>query len=269
MRTIVTAALLALTAGGCSSPNSQLVRCQEDKEQLLATIREQRDGNRALRDEVASLETRLDEAEKDLARSAGTTRLSSRPSDAARPPVKTEPLPWRSPPPSPASPPAKSGAAIRSNDHSLATLAQRDRRLHYDAHSRAALLDAAIVFEENTAALTAEDKRQLDEVARLLKSDEARQARVMIAGYAAGRPSTTAPTEDEPRYTSARQLAAARAQAVADYLDRHGIAQERLGVTGVGAPQGKLAGSRGGVEIFLLEPEAVVVGWGPSGRALR
>ena len=33
----------ALCTGGCSGPDSQLTQCQQDKDQLLATIREQRD----------------------------------------------------------------------------------------------------------------------------------------------------------------------------------------------------------------------------------
>jgi septal ring factor EnvC (AmiA/AmiB activator) len=82
--------LLALLAGCTSGPNEQLSSCQKDKEQLLATISRQRDELRTAREERASLEARLDHAEKELARSAGGTRVSSRP-------VEVTPLPWRSP----------------------------------------------------------------------------------------------------------------------------------------------------------------------------
>jgi hypothetical protein len=40
---------LAVIAAGCSSSKSQLATIQADKEQLLATIREQRDTTRSLR----------------------------------------------------------------------------------------------------------------------------------------------------------------------------------------------------------------------------
>lgn len=101
-------ALAALSLCGCSGPNAQLARCQEDKEQLLVTIREQRDTARTLRHQVASLESRLDQSEKELARSSGGTRVSSRPSE--KPPLKSEPLPWRAPPEKESSPGVGTGA---------------------------------------------------------------------------------------------------------------------------------------------------------------
>jgi hypothetical protein len=45
-----------------------------------------------MHEQVASLESRLDQAEKQLARGDSGTRLSSRP-------VEVAPLPWRSPAP--------------------------------------------------------------------------------------------------------------------------------------------------------------------------
>jgi outer membrane protein OmpA-like peptidoglycan-associated protein len=277
-------AFLCFTAGCTSS--SRLATCQAEKEQLLTTIRGQRDSNRELTDQVASLESRLDQAEKELARAGGGTRLSVKPSDI--PPtakattidrgpvpsstVRSDSLPWRSP--------AKTEfASTRSEvrgqksevrdqkpaSSSLLDLARRDRRMQYDAASRAAKLDLPISFDKESAGLTAEDKRQLDELARLLKSDDARELRVMVAGSTVGRPSTTAPKEDgQDRFLSARQLGAARAQAVADYLDRHGIAQQRLAVTASGTPtRGASEGSAAsnGVQIYLLDSDAPVVGW--------
>ena len=83
--------IAALLVAGCSAPNEQLMSCQADKEQLLVTIRQQRDSNRAMQEQVASLESRLDQAEKELARrSPAGVRLGTRP-------VEVEPQPWRSP----------------------------------------------------------------------------------------------------------------------------------------------------------------------------
>lgn len=262
---------------GCSGPSSQLSSCQQDKEKLLATIRHQRDAGRALKEQVASLETRLDQAEKELALRTGGTRVSSRPVDS-KTPVKAESLPWRSPPAKGGNAPSgkqKTTSQRAPANSALAEMAKEDRRLIYDSEARTAQLDLPIGFERDGTTLSAEGKRQLDEVARLLKSDEAKSLRVMIAGFGAGRPSTTAPVaEGEERFTSARQVAATRAQTVADYLDRHGIAQDRLGVTGVGQGGGpvgvkgdKLAAS-GGVQIYLLEPDAPIVGWN-SGQTVR
>jgi outer membrane protein OmpA-like peptidoglycan-associated protein len=240
----------ALLTLGCSSPNSQLTRIQQDKEQLLVTIREQRDLNRTLRDQVTSLESRLDQSEKQLARIGGGTRLSSKPSSplppAIRtesvPPPRTEPLTWRAPSSksggsnSPASgDPKLSGPSISSASGSLAALAQRDSRVQFDSRAGQARLEAPLAFDEKRGTLTAESKRQLDHVAKLLRTDEARDLKITVAG----------------------QGSTASAQAVADYLDRHGIAQERLSVSS--GPGTSPAAARGdlsaGVQIYLTEAD--------------
>ncbi|HMC10587.1 MAG TPA: OmpA family protein [Pirellulaceae bacterium] len=280
-------------SAGCAAQNAQLTKCQAEKEQLLTTIRGQRDTTRALHEQVASLETRLDQSEKELARTGTGTRISSRPSETpprpappqsapplAAPAIKSESLPWRSPagkaePVAPSSDNRRTGSTYSApSGTSLLALARRDRRVQYDAAAHAARVDLAVGFDDKSATLTAEGKRQLDDLARLLKSDDARELRVMVAGFAAGRPANTGAKESDERFASARQLGTARAQAVADYLDRHGIAQERLGVSGTGA---RVAASGGdadklaagsGVQIYLLDSDAPVVGWGPN-PALR
>jgi outer membrane protein OmpA-like peptidoglycan-associated protein len=261
------APLILLALSGCSAPNKQLTSCQQDKEQLLATIRSQRDSNSALQQQVASLESRLDQAEKELARGGGNTRLSSRPGTAApeSPLTKSQSLPWRAPS---GSAPAASSSPITDGGGTLLALARRDRRLQYDAAVRAARVNVPIEFEAGTAGLTADDKRKLDDLARLLKSNEAGELRVMVAGFAAGRPSTTAPKPDEKeRFASARQLGTARAQAVADYLDRHGVAQERLAVSGAGTrlPQDQ----NSGVQILLTDADTPIAAFWPADHPLR
>jgi outer membrane protein OmpA-like peptidoglycan-associated protein len=208
-----------------------------------------------------------------LARGGSPTRLSSRPSETP-PAARSENLPWRVPETKgKTESPTKtnmrtSGIRSASSDASLLALARRDRRLHYDATSHAARIDLPVAFDDKSATITGEGKRQLDDLARLLKTDDARDFRVMVAGSSAGRPSTTAAQdESSERFASARQLGTARAQAVADYLDRHGIAQERLAVSGTGARETANGGS--GVQIYLLESDAPVVGWSPPTQAIR
>ena len=261
-RTTLFIGLLGLAAHGCSGPSSQLTSCQQDKDQLLATIRSQRDANRALENKLASLETRLDESEKELARrSSPGTRLSSRPGEESK-------LSWRLPGDSS---PAVAAKATKSSNParpgSLAALAARDSRIALDPKQGTATLQAKLAFESSTANLTAQDRRELDQVAALLKSKEAADLRVLVSGFAQGRP----PKSGDGAFTSARQLGAARAQAVADYLDRHGIAEERLGVTGVGsrlAADSATYGATSSVQIILAEPDAPLVGWGNSVQTL-
>jgi outer membrane protein OmpA-like peptidoglycan-associated protein len=239
-RIIFVSLLAALACAGCSSPSSQIASCQADKEQLLATIREQRDANRTMHEQVASLERRLDESEKELARrGAPTTKLSS------AKPVKDEHLPWRSPESLLTESSKAAGTrGTKAQGGSLAALAARDERLKLDSQSGIASLNIDALFPENSAQLTAAGKRELDRVAKLLRSKEAAELRVTIAG------------------------SAARARAVADYLDSHGIANERLAVADV-AQRVAASGATNhnasqevtsGVQILLAQPETPVIG---------
>jgi len=145
-------------------------------------------------------------------------------------------------------------------------LARRDQRLEYDAAARAAKVNLPMTFEDKSATISAEGKRQLDDLVRLLKNDDARELRVMVAGFAAGKPPSAGANDGDERFTSARQLGTARAQAVADYLDRHGIAQERLAVSGSGTRSDSAAS---GVQVYLLEADAPVMATWPSDQAIR
>src|SRR6478672_10713012 len=101
MRTKLIVGAFAIAAiVGCTGSGSKLATCQVEKEQLLTTIRSQRDTARAQNEKLASVESRLDQAEKELARSGGSgTRLSSVPPRAtdSGTSVKSNSLPWRSP----------------------------------------------------------------------------------------------------------------------------------------------------------------------------
>ena len=261
---------------GCRGANSQLATCQAEKEQLLGTIRGQRETARALETQVASLEKRLDQSEKELARGGAGTRISSRPVETAmQPPSRQAPaatptmpvpaktssprasdsLPWRAPavksdPAAPTNEKTKIGSSSKQTaEKPLLALARKDKRVQYDAQSQAARVDVPVTFDAQTATLTGEDKRQLDEVAKMLKGAEARELKVMVTG-----------------------AAGARTRAVADYLDRHGIAGERLAVSGTGGRGGDGRASptsEAGVRIYLLDPEVPVVGWEPSQALLR
>jgi outer membrane protein OmpA-like peptidoglycan-associated protein len=349
-RKALSLALLAALVG-CSTPAGQLRQCQQEKEQLLAAIQKQRQTAEALRDKVASLEERLDQAEKELARGAASTRLSSRPQNpplaadaasrsSASTPASDAALSWRAPPgkapdgksanPSSASgspdnkeslpgsgsparplPPrasseqgaATGGArptgasrqepyrvrpaatttedapAARPGDFSASTrpasrtihkLLASDGRCEYDPQVGACRLRVPLSFRDG-ATLTAESKQHLDELARWLNRPQMRDVRVLVTGYVEGRPSAD---ENGGRPTTAREQSLARAAAVADYLDRHGIAHERLGISAVGSrgpigQPGPSPNASGGVQIFLVEPEAPVIGWGPTGHPIR
>ena len=226
------AILLTASLAGCAGANSQVATCQAEKEQLLATIRTQRDSNRALSEQLASLESRLDQAEKALAQSHSPPRFSK----AAGEPLQVNraaSLSWRSPEEAAATPQTGDSSSVRSK---LQKLASQDGRVKYDARAGAARVELPLAFRDETAMLTGEDKLRLDEVARLLNNDDTRDLAIVVSG--------THQT---------------RAKAVADYLDRHGIARERLLVSsGANGPSG------GHVRLDLQASDAAVANRPPS-----
>lgn len=200
------AVIFSLAVCGCAGSNGQLTTCQAEKEQLLTTIRTQRDDNRVLSDKVVSLESRLDQAEKQIAQGRPAARLSQAPEKSPPTTARAASLPWRAPDAatseSSASKATNPGVNARAK---LQQLAHQDGRVKLDARRGTGRIELPLAFRDQSASLTAEDKVQLDQVAQLLKSDDARNLDIVVA-------------DDHP----------ARAQAVADYLDRHGIARQRL-----------------------------------------
>ncbi|MDH3717461.1 MAG: OmpA family protein [Planctomycetota bacterium] len=148
----------------------------------------------------------------------------------------------------------------------LAELARRYPGLHYDDASGAAKLDADILFATAEADIQLQARQMLDEFIAILKSDEARDLRVMIVGHTDDRRMEG----DEARdiYPNNWHLGASRALSVSDYLRVRGLREDRLGVATYGKFQPIVANSsepnrqrNRRVELFLIAPEVPVVGW--------
>lgn len=298
-------AALSLTLG-CAGPSAQVSQIQSEKQELISTVKAQKEEKEALQQRAASLESRLDQSEKEIVRLTGRksnwdegTRSASTknlplplgkgrgegltaPKEDEKEPA-TEKLPWRSPAgirsssvpkPSTTPPkePAKAGNTTRAStkvNPSLRSLAQRDSRLQYDAATDTARYQLDISFEDNAAGLTAEGRKRLDDLASWLKAEQIKELRVLVSGFSTGMKKPKA-GDDKPRFANDRQLGAARAGAVADYLDRHGITADRLVIVGTGGPQGPLEETSGSpVQIHLAEASAPVLGLVPKPPALR
>jgi len=265
----LTGLILACTSlCGCTSPNAQVQRVQGEKQELLATIRQQRDANRNLQTQLASLEQRLDQAETQLA--GGTPRtLASRTSLAPRPgsvstalAPKPKPegksaesaLPWR---------PHRVATQPPASLPAIAQLSRQDDRIEVDAETGAGVWAQGITFEQNSSVLTPESRQQLAELAKLLQRSPASKFRVLVATSAERSGSRTR----EAAAKSGRQLATSRAQSVADYLDRHGIAEDRLAISSTGVRKstrnehGELAIATEDVRVYLVDPDQPVLGW--------
>jgi outer membrane protein OmpA-like peptidoglycan-associated protein len=258
--------IAAILVSGCASPEARVQRIQGEKDELLATIRQQRDANRALNTQVASLEKRLDQAETQLA--GGTPRQLTQQSAANRSSLVTskqrvqpkpqepaeEPLNWR---------PHRASAQPNTTLPLIAQLAREDDRVEVDAETGTGVWVDGVSFEPNTSALTSEGRQQLAELAKVLTRAPASKFRVLVATSAERTGSRTQAASAK----SGRQLAAARAQSVADYLDRHGIAEDRLAVASTGVRKsardehGRPTTSADDVRIYLVDPDQRVLGW--------
>ncbi|MEX2027742.1 MAG: OmpA family protein [Pirellulaceae bacterium] len=271
------AVILAGALAGCSGPNAQIARCQTEKQELLAVIEQEKIRTQAVEERALALESRLDQSEKQLASlvrpgsrfAADETRTaSSQPARPLDPPRSTEPVREPKSPDKSTSPrstlremklQAPEGGSGAS-DSRLADLAERDPRVEYDAESQTARLATDVSFEGDSAQLSAAGRKKLDEVAAWLRSPQTADLRVLVAGVSSGMTKPPAGAEGA-RFANDRQLAAARALAVADYLDSHGIKDDRLAVVGSGGKGSASSAARpGAVEILLSEPETPVAG---------
>ncbi|WP_425613855.1 OmpA family protein [Anatilimnocola sp. NA78] len=241
---------------------------QGEKQELLATIRQQRDANRNLQTQMASLEQRLDQAETQLAGGkprplANRTSLAPQPGNVAtalapkpRPEAKSgeSALPWR---------PHRVATQPPASLPALAQLSRQDDRIEVDAETGAGVWAQGITFEQNSSVLTPESRQQLAELAKLLQRSPASKFRVLVATSAERSGSRTR----EAAAKSGRQLATSRAQSVADYLDRHGIAEDRLAISSTGVRKsarneaGELAMATDDVRVYLVDPDQPVLGW--------
>lgn len=257
---------IALVAG-CSTPEQRVQRIQGEKEELLATIRQQRDANRKMHDELASTQRRLGEAEMELA--GGKPRsLTQQPNSAlgaatvvaanrssAPPNVPAEqPLNWK---------PHRGSTQPNGVMPAIAQLARQDDRVQVDPETGAGLWGHGVSFEKNTSALTPDGRAELAELAKLLQRSPASKFRVLVATSAERTGSRTQAASSK----SGRQLAASRAQSVADYLDRHGIAEDRLAIASTGVRKGvrdelgRPMSTADDVRIYLVDPDQPVLGW--------
>ena len=276
----IAATLAALSLCGCSGPNAQIARCQTEKQELLAVIEQEKIRTKVVEERALALESRLDQSEKQLASlvrpgsrfgDEETRTASSKPARPLDPPRSTEPV--REPKSPDKNSPrstlremklqAPEGGSTQSGSR-LADLAERDPRVQYDPAIGTARLAIDVSFEGESAELSATGRKKLDEVAAWLRSPQTAELRVLVAGVSSGMTKPPAGA-DGARFANDRQLAAARALAVADYLDSHGIKDDRLAVVGSGGKGAASSASRpGAVEILLSEPETPVAGIWPA-----
>jgi outer membrane protein OmpA-like peptidoglycan-associated protein len=234
----VAAVALAICLGliGCAGPNAQVRRVEGEKDELKAALRIQRDQNRAMQTQVAALEQKLDEAETQLAGGKPRTLSQNAPSSTVSTNLaantRARPKPQAAEESLPWRP-HRGATPANTVLPAIAQLARQDERIVVDPETGAGVWNAGVTFEPNKAALTPQGRQQLQDLAKVLH----------------------------------KSPATSRAQSVADYLDGHGIAEDRLAIASTGVRKstrdqhGLPADGTDDVRIYLVDPEHPVLGW--------
>jgi chemotaxis protein MotB len=148
----------------------------------------------------------------------------------------------------------------------LANLSRRYPNLQFDEETGACKLDTDVLFDSGEAELKEDAQELLGEFGRILKAPEGRDLKLMVCGHTDAL--KIARREVRDRFSDNFHLSTARALAVAEYLKKAGVPETRLGVSGFGGNQPIASNDTAEerrrnrrVEIFVLPPEAQVVGW--------
>jgi len=173
---------------GCAS-RSQLARLAAEKEQLVAAIESEKKLNTDLAVRLQSASDRAAEAERELAQlDGGKSGRSS--ASLASTPTRTS-----------------------SSPSSLEQWSRSQPWLKYDARRKLARVELNVAFDEQDR-LTLDARRELHQVADLLASGSAARYSIAVSGI-----KNTADQEHR---------ASQRAAAVADWLRKRGIAEDRI-----------------------------------------
>jgi chemotaxis protein MotB len=155
----------------------------------------------------------------------------------------------------------------------LANLSRRYPSLQYDTATGAAKLDSDVLFDPGEAQLKDDAQQMLGEFARILRTPEARDLKMMVVGHTDSL--KIAKREVREKYPDNFHLSAARALAVADYLKQAGVPAQRIGVSGFGDHEPIASNATAEdrrrnrrVEIFVLPPEVPIVGWTETSTTL-
>ncbi len=151
----------------------------------------------------------------------------------------------------------------------IAEVSRRYPHLQFDAETGISKLDTDILFDVGGAVLKPGAEQVLDELARVLRSPMAGDLKIMIAGHTDDQSIVGHSTRE--KYPSNFHLSTARALAVADWLKRAGVPEQRLAVAGFGshqpiAPNATAAERQKNrrVEILITAADVPVVGWTES-----
>jgi chemotaxis protein MotB len=151
----------------------------------------------------------------------------------------------------------------------LADLSQRYPNLQFDPATGISKLDTDILFDSGEATLKPGAERLLDELARVLRSSAAGELKIMVTGHTDNQVIVGSAVRE--KYPNNFHLSTGRALAVADWMRRAGVPEQRLAVAGFGPYQPIATNATAGdrqknrrVEILVMAADVPVVGWSES-----
>lgn len=148
-------------------------------------------------------------------------------------------------------------------------LAKRYPGFEFDPQTGVSKFQNDILFASGSDELRPEAEQLLSEFARILNGGDASQLNVLVVGHTDDRPVKLASTK--ARHPDNWYLSTHRAISVVHTLNKCGIKESRMGATGYGPHQPRIAQTSEDarrqnrrVEIFVLAPNASMAGWEPG-----
>jgi chemotaxis protein MotB len=148
----------------------------------------------------------------------------------------------------------------------LAELSRRYPSIQFDTVTGAAKLDGDVLFDSAEVELKEDAQEMLAQFSQILRSPEARDLKLMVVGHTDNL--KIARKGAREKFPDNFHLSSARALSVAHFLTKQGVPEDQVGVSGFGGhqpiasngtPEDRRLNRR--VEIFVLPPDAPVVGW--------
>jgi outer membrane protein OmpA-like peptidoglycan-associated protein len=257
---VVAAALFFASLGGCGFvPRTQYSACEtqakilnEQNKAQLAEIANLKAHSRKLEDQLLQADKELSGLSKRA--EADQKRLSNFQVERERVQEELDGLVRG----------AKLTGITPVRDDDVERLTKRFPMLRFDPVSGAYKLDSDVLFNADGSRIAPESEKLLAEFAAMFAEPEARELRVMVVGRAATASTSNSVTAAQ---TAVRQrVGAERALAVAEFLRKVGLGDDRIGVSGVvgeatadGSPEAQKRQRR--VEIFVMGKRTPVVGW--------
>lgn len=292
---------------GCAGPNAQVSQIKADNEKLVSTVKTQKEEQEALHKKAASLEQRLDQSEKEIARLTGrkgswdeesrtaSSKSSSLPVPSAeeggrnahhplpvgesRPeilavPKREEKLPWR-PPAAPAAVPKPSTAPPKEPPMGSSTKTTSTPAPSASLRTLAQR-DTRLQYDAATDTARYQQEILFESSGATLTSVGRKRLDELATWLKADQTKdlriliSSWATKNDPQPSARLDSAAARATAVADYLGTRGIPEGRLILVDPDSPSRLLEPpSASPVQIHLAQPNAAILGQVARQPALR